>query len=88
MTKLKKGISFVFLVSFLFVFLCPTSVLASTIGNYEAQRDIDKLLEYSIVNPDKTIDFDEEKAIANGESEEILKMGMHNYKNDNIWNKI
>ncbi len=76
MRKLKKGISFLCLVSLLFVFLCPTSVLAATVTNYEAQQDVDKLLEYSVVNPDRTIDFDEEQAIANGESEEIIEMGL------------
>lgn len=76
MRKLKKGISFLCLVSLLFVFLCPTSVLAATVTNYEAQQDVDKLLEYSVVNLDRTIDFDEERAIANGESKEIIEMGL------------
>ena len=75
MKKVKQGISLISLLVLLFVFLCPSSVFASTQAQYEAQRDINRVLQYAITNPDKSISFDEEAAKANGESSEILAIG-------------
>lgn len=75
MEKLKKNISIICLFSLLFLFLCPTNVLASTKASYVAQNDINIVLRYTIGYSDGHVEFDTNAAKANGESDNIIEIG-------------
>lgn len=75
MKRLKKNISIVCLFSLLFIFLCPTSVFASTKAYYDAQKDINTVLKYTTGYSDGRVEFDTEAAKANGETDEIIEIG-------------
>ena len=75
MGKFRKPICTICTLCLLVMFLCPTSVFASTKASYEAQQDIDTVRSYTTIYADGRASFDYERAKANQEPEEILEIG-------------
>ena len=75
MIRLKKGISFICLISFLFVFLCPTQAFANTAANYEADQVVENVNQYLYTTENGLLKFDKERAITNCEDEIVIQTG-------------